>query len=799
MRGLLLTICLFLLAKTLVSQDCKNQLNLIVKNSESDSVLEDFDLEIVPLNPEIGYEGGRDLLCNEEYEIVVSSTNFHSKSTIWMQKNREDTLTIHLNPLIFYDDKKTVLRITKPEEEGLTKVERVETSNIPASSTLGEALSSIKGVTILKTGQNVGKPIIHGLHSSRVPTFVNGIRLEDQEWGVEHDPNVDITDYEQIGVIKGAGMLRYTGDGIGGIALLQSRRLNYKNDWQGKTGLDYQTNGRGFGGNLSLGRGFSNKFAFRMHGAFSKVGDQFSPYYILSNTGAQSFAGSVYAGYKYKRNQLLFNYAYLNRELGILRSAHTGSLSDLYRAIEADEPFFQQPFSYDINAPKQQVSHQLAKIEWKSTLSESLSYDLSYAFQRNQRFEFDIRRSTDKASVDLALTTHDFLADFDFHKWRKLHIQNGIAMQYQNNFANPETGVRRLIPDYDRLKAGGYSSVIYNPSRKLKLEAAVRYDFTYISATKFYDISRWQANGYDVKYKEFEDDVFASVGQIRTKPVLDYHNTSGFVGLDYKINKELNILFNYGLSVRAPNPSELFSDGLHHSAASIERGELGLTNESAQKLNLYFSGLYEEAKGFHFELAPYFYNFNDYIYNIPSGAEQTIRGSFPVWTVRQIDAIIGGIDVDFGLKPIEKMDYETKFSYLYGQDKTTNQPLINMPPLRWEQTLKYNLVKSSNTFVGFSTEYVARQNRFPDFNFDILLIENGTIVSKEVDLSTPPASYFLLHANFSHQWKLAENDLEVSLVAKNLLNESYRDYLNRLRYFSDEIGTNINLKINYNF
>jgi iron complex outermembrane recepter protein len=37
--------------------------------------------------------------------------------------------------------------------------------------------------------------------------------------------------------------------------------------------------------------------------------------------------------------------------------------------------------------------------------------------------------------------------------------------------------------------------------------------------------------------------------------------------------------------------------------------------------------------------------------------------------------------------------------------------------------------------------------------------------------------------------------VEISLSGNNLLNVSYRDYLNRFRYFGDEMGRNIVLRL----
>jgi iron complex outermembrane receptor protein len=65
-------------------------------------------------------------------------------------------------------------------------------------------LTEIAGVSSLKTGSSVVKPVINGLFGSRVPVINNNVRLEDQEWGTEHAPNFDVNAAGKITVIKGA-------------------------------------------------------------------------------------------------------------------------------------------------------------------------------------------------------------------------------------------------------------------------------------------------------------------------------------------------------------------------------------------------------------------------------------------------------------------------------------------------------------------------------------------------------------------------------------------------------------------
>jgi iron complex outermembrane receptor protein len=63
----------------------------------------------------------------------------------------------------------------------------------------------------------------------------------------------------------------------------------------------------------------------------------------------------------------------------------------------------------------------------------------------------------------------------------------------------------------------------------------------------------------------------------------------------------------------------------------------------------------------------------------------------------------------------------------------------------------------------------------------------------------PPNAYFLLGFGAASSLLFKESSLKFRFNIENLLNEKYRDYLNRLRYFADDLGINISIGVNYTF
>ena len=92
-----------------------------------------------------------------------------------------------------------------------------------------------------------------------------------------------------------------------------------------------------------------------------------------------------------------------------------------------------------------------------------------------------------------------------------------------------------------------------------------------------------------------------------------------------------------------PNPSELFSEGLHHSSARIELGDLRFNSEVGHKITLNY--IFQN-KNINLSVNPYINSINDFILIEPTSVQTTIIGNFQVWEYRQTNAQILGLDID---------------------------------------------------------------------------------------------------------------------------------------------------------
>ncbi len=664
-----------------------------------------------------------------------------------------------------------------------------------SSQSLGNLLKEVPGVSVLKSGNTVVKPVINGLHSSRVAIFNNNVKLEDQQWGMEHAPNFDVNAAGKITVLKGASALQYGGDAIGGIVIIEPFSTK-KDTLFGKTIMTMESNGRGGTISSSLHKGNFCDWSWNAQGSFKYYGDREAPDYTLSNTGNReaNFSGDLkYIGKKF---DFAAYYSLYSATIGILSASHIGNVNDLYNSINNQTPSVTDDFTYSIKNPKQKVQHHLAKLNYNYYFKDGQTLALQYAFQFNNRKEFDLRTgvSDSKPALDLNLLTHTVNADYKLSvdAW---DFKSGIMGLYQNNTANPNTGVRPLIPTYNKFDAGVYAVADNHLSEDFSIEVGIRYDFSTIEATKYYLKSRWEERDYSPQFDNFIAGDFGT--QWLTKPTFTFHNFSASIGTQYSFGEGFDWYFNLSRAVRNPNPSEFFSDGLHHSSGMIELGDLRLEQEKSNKISTSLQKKWQKVK---INLNPFLNYIEDYMFLKPVGFETTIRGAFPVWEYQQTNALLTGVDFNSEWQISEHWQHRLLLTYVNGRDKTNNDAIIDMPPLTLNNRILFSKKEWNNLTLELQSEMVFRQTQFPDNNFTTNIIENGDFVPVEVDISTPPPAYHLLHFTSDFQFKVSEHSLAtLGFSVFNILDTPYRDYLNRQRFYADELGRNfqIQLKINY--
>ncbi|WBX72381.1 TonB-dependent receptor [Tenacibaculum retecalamus] len=696
----------------------------------------------------------------------------------------------HIEELNEVNVKGTTGLKTKTSQETLLKTNTLEKFS---AASLGDVIKNISGVSSINTGSTIVKPIINGLHSSRVLTTFNGVRLQDQEWGIEHAPNIDINAAGSISVIKGANALQYGGDAIGGVIIVNPSKIILKDTLFGKTIASQQSNGKLFSISSSLHKSYKKGWFINGQASFKRAGDFETPSYNLTNTGLNSKAFTLHTGYKKFNKGFEIFYSNTSNKIGILRASHIGNVSDLVSALNSDVPFVTDDFSYTINNPKQEVTHQLLKAKVYKRLKGVGKLSFQYDYQQNERLEFDVRKGDKKfiAATNLLLKTHSFKSDLNLDANKENTYKFGVSGAFQNNFSNPNSGVKRIIPDYNKYNLNAYAITDFRFD-KIVLNAGVRYDFEQINAKKYYGKTRWNSLNYQQEFGHLIINELSSAYLVN--PIFTYHNISASIGGAYSINDENTFLVNYGLSNRAPNASELFSDGLHHSAARIELGDLRMQPETSNR----FSATYKyNNQKFNVALEGFYNYVTDFIYIEPTGIETTLRGAFPVWSYKQTNAHLLGLDTSIKYHVNTNFNINNKTSFIKGRDLTNKKALIDIPAFKTTTTLFFKKENWKNFYASLESEFNAKQNEYPNNNFMAFIPDTNT--HELVDISTPPKAYHLLNFSSGFEFNISQTKVNLNFSIDNVLNQSYRNYLNRLRLYADDLGRNfqIQIKINY--
>jgi iron complex outermembrane receptor protein len=629
---------------------------------------------------------------------------------------------------------------------------------------LAEALSRVTGVAMLQTGATISKPVIHGLHGNRILTINNGVRQEGQQWGNEHAPEIDLFIAGRLTVIKGVDELRYGSDAIGGVILVEPKALRILPGYNAEFNAGYFTNNRQYiaSGVWEQQLKKMPSLTYRVQATLKKAANAAAPQYRLNNTASEEKNVSLTLVRRTEHLSAELFYSYFHTKLGIFTGAHIGNLTDLAKAIEATrpDPVFTGQNTYKMARPYQDVTHHLLK--WRSVLQAgSHKIGLQLAAQYNAREEFDIVRSSTNKRPQIDLNILTLTEDLTWEHQKKKFFSGvlGIsAMQQDNSYAG-----RYFVPNYRSYTYGGYYIEKWSRN-KWEAQAGVRYDHKNIYT------NRLLTGGTVFDRYDFSFSTFGSSFNIGYKPAPQW-----------------NINSNIALSSRAPHVNELLSNGIHHGTATYEQGDITLRPE--RSVNLSLNSRYHNKKGtVHFDFSVYRNRINRFIYQQPIPGEPvlTIAGAFPKLVYRQTDAVLQGLDVSSVIKPAAQVEWMARYSLLRARNTTADDWLIRMPADRISNVWTYNFrngKRITDAYFSLELQNVFRQSRVPDEK------------NAKQDYKAPPKGYTLLNGDVSASFRMGKLPATVGLSGRNLLNRSYRDYLNNLRYFTDEVGRNIGLRL----
>jgi len=708
-------------------------------------------------------------MCPGSYHLVISHIGCASQR-VFLELEHDTFLTLYLDHSdhLLHD-----IEISSGVNHSQAQKEDVITDRIisdRAQEGLAVLLESVAGVNSIKNGRGIAKPIVQGLYGNRLTIVNNGVAQSGQQWGNDHSPEIDPLSAGKITVIKGAAANEFMGSNLGSIILVESERIEKEPHLHGKLNYFLESNGINNGANLQIQK-YSPKLAWKISGTFKKAGDRKTSRYFLSNTGSQetNFNLQLEKSISEKWKSELYVSTF-NTSLGLLKGSQIANLTDLASALLQDEPFFtSDKRSFSIDAPKQKVNHHLLKLNNKYFFDDNTWLEFTLASQLNNRKEFDVRRGDRSEIPSLSLKQYSHFAEAKISKEFDDHwsIRTGYQFNLVDNTNDPETGILPLIPDYRSFNSGAF--IVWTKElENTILDLGMRYDNIVQNVVSISNAIPREIIRYDNTF----------------------HNISSSLGVSYFLSEKTKLIYNLGYTSRSPGINELYSQGLHQGVSGIEEGDNSLQVEKSLKTLL--SVITNINNKHSLEAQVYYQHIKDYIYLEPQDEIRlTIRGAFPVFKYQQTDARIFGLDILGTYYVVEPLSISLAYNYIHADDLANNLPLINIPSNNVKSKLVYNFLKHvkignkklENLELEINNKYVFRQNRI--------------LISQ--DFVAAPEAYNLVGMTFSGDLQLSSNRLRIVASVDNLLNTTYRDYLNRQRYFADDLGVNFTLGLSLKF
>lgn len=710
-------------------------------------------------------------LCPGTYRLVVSYIGYNPERLEKSVRSPEViNFRLHPDALQLHS---VEVRIAKQREQIPQATGHLNGQELRQThgQSLAQSLERMTGVTSIQTGPSIAKPVIHGMHSSRVLVMNNGVRHEAQQWGSEHAPEIDPFVASELTVVKGAAGVRYGADAIGGVILVEPKPLRDSAGTSAElnlVGVSHNRQGVVSGMVESNPAGIPS-LSWRLQGTLKKAGNSKTPDYYLANTGYQEQNFSAAAGWTRQKFGVDAFFSRFDTKLGVFSASHVGNLTDIRNALQRERPEPEAAFTYDIGVPYQNVTHDLMRLHGFYRTGPASRLLFTYARQYNQREEYDAHGDQSTPGLRFEITTHSSEAVWEHPLiW---NLKGSIGATYQYQFNRYEG--RFFVPFYQS-HTGGLFWIENWEKGKWHVEAGLRYDYRYLQA------------------KLFRKDTPERTGQSELDnelltPTHRFQNLSGTLGAIYHFGPHLDLNLNASTAWRSPTTSELYSNGIHHGTGTYEYGNANLGVERAY--NFMATLAYVQNKRLNGEISVYHNYIDNYIYQEPDTVPTlTIRGAFLTARQKQTNATFTGMDVSASYQLTDHLLFATKASLVRAYNRSADEYLIWIPTDRYENSLRYSVERLgaqgvfAQNFLQISGLAVPRQRHIPD-----------NYLAR--DYAMPPAGYFLLNAEAGTTLQLGKHQIEVGLIGRNLLNTAYRDYLNRFRYYADEIGRSITLRV----
>ena len=663
--------------------------------------------------------------------------------------------SIKHNPITESDVKLSEVVVT-----GLTGSQKLKQSPSPVSiisprqleaqpsTNIIDAIAHQPGISQVTTGSGISKPVIRGLGYNRVVVVNDGIRQEGQQWGDEHGIEVDPYSVHSVEILKGPASLMYGSDAMAGVIIFHSSpilpmgdmRANVSTGYQNNNGLfDYSLN---FAGNKA-GFVWDSRYSGKMAHAYK---NKYDGYVFGSSYREQAFSQML--GYNYRLGHTHLTLDYYHLTPGLVEGERDEKTGELLVPDGYDLKDYGRPMPY------QQIHHYKAVLDNSWFLGDG-NLKLLLGYQQNRRQEFEEEEHPDECGLDFLLHTVNYDLHYlspEMNGWKFAAGVNGMWQQSINK------GTEYLVPAY-RLFDYGLFATMSREIGRLNISGGLRFDQRHLHSEAL------EEEG-ELRFQDFKRNFKALTGSI---------------GMTYELSSNWNVKLNLSRGFRAPNISELGSNGVHEGTMRYEMGNRDLKPEHSWQMDL---GLDYSSPIVSAQLALFANRIDNYIFiqkMADADGHEIIVDGTPAYQFAASDARLWGGEARVDVHPLPHLHIGNSFSYvnavqLHQPSDSKYLPLTPAP--RWNGDVRYEFICGGRTF----------DNLFLKFAVDCNLRQNHFYAANDTETATP--SYILLNLYAGTDIKShGKRLLSIYLSGENLTNRAYQSHLSRLKYLDRNMVT----------
>ena len=671
-----------------------------------------------------------------------------------------------------------------------------------ASKSLGETLNDLLGVSSADYGSGVGQPIIRGMSGSRVKILDNGLVNRDVSGlGADHINDVDLSNVQQIEVVRGPSSLLYTNGTIGGIVNIVDNSIAQE-DVQRlvKIGLETQ----------SVNDGDSQSFFYQDN--LKDINISFS--YKDSSFGDFDVPNGSIIHIEEEHHEDHEDHDEQEEELGYLANSDfaseslkfgaskTGDWGYLGFSLANIESLYGIPYHGDEHEDEEE-GHEEHEGERIFSTTDSDKFDLRGSLNINGNFLSSVDfffRDSDYVLTEQHAEEDDEHDEHDEHEghsegpttFANDSIEAGLIFDLSNdqlsqkvslNFVDEDTSVlgaeASMNPaSRDELTLGYFASRDFDI---FHVDFGIRFDNidSEGSVSSAHEEHHDEDEGHDEDHEEMETSFFDK----------SFSNSSLAFNFSKSLNDFIDLDIGFASVERAPSAVELFMNGAHLATGRFEIGNANLNSEKSNNidftLNFNYDNFFASATVFKNDVDNYIYLKDETEEEHEEHDEDHEEGhdehaGLILANYLQQDAELDGYEIEFG-NTIILSSGELTFSF--GRDDLSgkfssggNIPRLN--PARNIFKLKYF---KDDMSIGLNFKDVEKQN-------DIGANEIAT------------SGYQMFNANLTKSINLGnEGELTLTFFGNNLLNESARNHSSFVKSQVPLPGRNYGLKFNFKF